>query len=38
MVREYRYLSAKERAERNARMHRRPVGFQSFSGATFIRR
>lgn len=39
VVREYRYLSAKEIAERNALMYRRrPVGFQSFSGATFIRR
>src|SRR5699024_4788702 len=34
VVLEYRYLSVKERAERNARMYRRPVSFQSFSGAT----
>lgn len=42
VVREYRYLSAKEKAERDARnaraYSRRTVGFQSFSGATFTRR
>lgn len=38
VVREYRYLSAKEKAERNASMYRRPFGFQSFSGVAFIRR
>lgn len=38
VVRKYRHLSAKEKAERNDLMYRRPFGFQSFSGAAFIRR